>query len=326
MKVLASAPGKVILCGEHAVVFSEPAIVMAINKRAFVSAELRSDNAVYISSTDLNLSGCFTEETFKSEVKESEAAAKLRPIWVAVKKTLELSNKNLGVNVFVHSVIPPSIGLGSSAAVAVATVAAVGRATGIRVSKKEICSVAHEAEKVVHGQPSGIDTSISTYGGVIAFRRDEGFVPLKTHTRISIIIGNTKIERSTGDLVRHVRKLRELYPNVINPLIHAIGHVSVMAAEALRKGNLSQLGNLMNINHGLLVAIGVSNENLDRLVAVAREAGALGAKLTGAGGGGCMIALTTSGKAKLIAKAISEAGGDSMIIRGSAGGVRTWVA
>lgn len=326
MKVLASAPGKVILCGEHAVVFSEPAIVMAINKRAFVSAEPRSDNVVYISSTDLNLSGCFTREAFKSEVKESEAAAKLRPIWVAVKKTLELSNKNLGVNVFVHSEIPPSIGLGSSAAVAVATVAAVGRATGIRVSKKEICSVAHEAEKVVHGQPSGIDTSISTYGGVIAFRRDEGFVPLKTHTRISIIIGNTKIERSTGDLVRHVRKLRELYPNVINPLIHAIGHVSVMAAEALRKGNLSQLGNLMNINHGLLVAIGVSNENLDRLVAVARGAGALGAKLTGAGGGGCMIALTTSGKAKLIAKAISEAGGDSMIIRGSVGGVRTWVA
>jgi len=325
LRVLASAPGKVILCGEHAVVFSEPAIVMAINKRVFVSAELRSDNAIYISSTDLNLSGYFTGWAFKSEVKRSEAATKLYPIWVAVKKTLELSNKNLGVNIFVHSELPPSIGLGSSAAVAVATVAAVGRAAGIRVSRKEICSVAHEAEKIVHGQPSGIDTSISTYGGVIAFRRDEGFVPLKTPTSIPIVIGNTKIERSTGDLVRHVRELRELYPNVINPLIHAIGHISIMAAEALGKGDLLQLGNLMNINHGLLVAIGVSNENLDRLVAVAKGAGALGAKLTGAGGGGCMIALTTPGKAKLVAKAISEAGGDSMIIHGSAGGVRTWV-
>jgi mevalonate kinase len=324
--VYASAPGKVILCGEHAVVFSEPAIVMAINRRAFVCAELRNDNTIHISSKDLNLSGDFTGRRFKSEADESEAAVRLRPIWVAARKTLELSNKNLGVNVFIHSEIPPSIGLGSSAAVAVATVAAVGRAIGLRVSREEICSVAHEAEKIVHGQPSGIDTSISTYGGVIAFRRNEGFVRLKTHVNLSVVIGNTKIERSTGDLVRHVYQLRELYPNVINPLIHAIGHISVMAAEALRRGNLSQLGDLMNINHGLLVALGVSHEKLDQLVAVARRAGALGAKLTGAGGGGCMIALTTPGKTKLVAAALSRAGGDPLIIRGSAGGVRTWVA
>ncbi|MEM3088815.1 MAG: mevalonate kinase, partial [Candidatus Bathyarchaeia archaeon] len=204
--------------------------------------------------------------------------------------------------------------------------AAVGRAIGLRISKGEICSVAHEAEKIVHGQASGIDTNVSTYGGIIAFRRDEGFVRLETHANISIVIGNTKIERSTGDLVQHVYRLRELYPNVVNPLIHAIGHISVMAAEALRRGNLSQLGSLMNINHGLLVAIGVSHEKLDQLVAVARKAGALGAKLTGAGGGGCMIALTTPGKTKLVADALSRAGGDPLIIRGSAGGVRTWIA
>lgn len=205
-----------------------------------------------------------------------------------------------------------------------ATIAATAKLLGTKLKKEEICTLAYEVEKLVHKHPSGVDNYISTYGGITIFRRNEKLVPLKINKNLILVIGNTGISRSTGKLVGHVRKMKEAHPTVITPILNAIGQLSVSTAQALQEGNLRKVGELMNVNHGLLSALGVSNEALNHLVYAAREAGALGAKLTGGGGGGCIIALATPDKIKRVAEAIKTAGGTAMVAKKIDRGVEVW--
>lgn len=309
LKAFASAPGKVILLGEHFVVYDEPAVVMAVNLRASVSVEEVQEPGVHVKSVDLSVSGNFVDGFFIPELGGKEAEAMLEPIYLASKAVLGEQEQESGFRIIVKSEIPVAAGLGSSAAVAVATVAAVAKVLEIDLSREEISKLSYSAEEYVHGKPSGIDQTISTFGGVITYRRTQGFTPIEISTPIPLVIGDTGQKRSTGRLVSLVRDRRERYPEVLDLVIRAGGHISILATEAMRKGDLLSLGDLMNLDHGLLSAIGVSNEMLDRLVNAARKAGALGSKLTGAGGGGCMIALADRGKIDAVAKAIDAAGG-----------------
>lgn len=319
---MASAPAKTILFGEHFVVYGEPAVVLALDKRAQASAELRSDPRIHINSIDLGLSGFFIEEHFQEERGGSQARTRLEPTRIAIQKVLDLSRKGVGVDVEIRSSIPVAAGLGSSAAVAAAVAAAVGQLLGVELSREEIFRITYEAERFVHGTPSGIDPAISTYGGVLLFYKERGFTPLDVEMDIPLVIGNTGVERSTGEWVGVVRQRRERYPSIIDPVIKTGGEVALRAVEALKTGDLHALGELMNINHALLYAVGVSNEPLEKLVYAARKAGALGAKLTGAGGGGCMIALSLPDRLEQVANAIERAGGTAFIARKASEGVR----
>ncbi len=319
--VTASAPAKIILFGEHFVVYGEPAVVLAINRRARVSAELRLDQRIYINSLDVGSAGFFVGERFKLVRGGQEACEKLEPIRIAIQRVLDKSKKGAGVTVEIHSSIPVASGLGSSAAVAAAVAAAVGRLLEVKLSKEEVLRITYEAERFVHGTPSGIDPAISTYGGVLLFRKNRGFTPLRVKEDIPLVIGDTGVERSTGKLVAMVRKKRRRYPFIIDPIIKTGGEIATRAVEALEMGDLRTLGDLMNINHSLLCAIEVSNESLERLVYAARKAGALGAKLTGAGGGGCMIALCLPDKTEPVVKAIEGAGGTAFVARKTGRGV-----
>ncbi|MBL7118618.1 mevalonate kinase [Candidatus Bathyarchaeota archaeon] len=309
VKVSASAPGKVILFGEHFVVYDEPAVVMAVNLRANVSVEEVQERGVHVESQDLSVSGTFIKDSFAPKIGGMNTRTILEPIYLAVKAVSKQRRLKGGLYVNVKSEIPIAAGLGSSAAVAVATVAAVAKVLEIDLSREEISQLAYGAEEYVHGKPSGVDQTISAFGGLITYRRTQGFSPLKISTSIPIVIGNTGQKRSTGELVSLVRERREEFPEVMNPIIRAGGNLTLSAIEALRKGDLHSLGELMNVNHGLLSSIGVSNEMLDRLVNAARNAGALGSKLTGAGGGGCMIALADRSKIGKVTEAIGKAGG-----------------
>jgi len=320
--VTASAPAKTILFGEHFVVYGEPAIVLAIDKRARASAELRADQRIYINSLDLGSSGFFIGESFQPERGGQEARTKLEPLRIAIQRVLDRSKKGAGVSVEIRSSIPVAAGLGSSAAVAAAVVAAVSRLLDVTLSKEEAFRIAYEAERFVHGTPSGIDPAISTHGGVLLFRKDKGFTPLDVKEEIPLVIGDTGMERSTGELVAMVRKRRKQYPSIIDHIIKTGGEIALRAVEALETGDLRTLGELMNFNQALLYTIGVSNESLERLVYAARKAGALGAKLTGAGGGGCMIALCLPEKTEPVAEAIERAGGTAFVARKTGEGVR----
>lgn len=320
--VTASAPAKIILFGEHFVVYGEPAIVLAIDKRVHASADIRKDKRIYVNSVDLGTSGFFEGEKFYEECGGQTARRTLNPLKVAIQKVLERSKKSVGVSVKVRSAIPVAAGLGSSAAVAAAVATAVGRLLDLELSKEEIFHISYEAERFVHGTPSGIDPTISTYGGVLLYRKDKGFIQVKVKGEIPLVIGDTRVKRSTGDLVATVHKRNKQYPSIIKPLLKIGGKIALRAVKALETGDLYALGELMNINHGLLCAVGVSDVSLERLVYAARGADALGAKLTGAGGGGCMIALTKPNKCGQVVDAIERAGGKAFGVRMADEGVR----
>lgn len=324
MKAAASAPGKVILIGEHFVVYGEPALVMAINRYVEVDVEERTDNAIYV-STNLGPSGFFKGDKFRPERGGGEARRMLEPIKISAEETLKSQGERHGLSIEVASTLPVAVGLGSSGASAVATVAAVGRLLGADLARESIISLATEAERYVHVNPSGIDQSISAYGGVLSYRKSEGILRLRIESAVPVVIGNTGVSRNTGKLVDNVWVRVEQVPSVMKPLIEAAGKLTNQAIDALKRGDLEEMGLLMNVNHGLLTALGVSSEELDRLIYAARRGGALGAKLTGAGGGGCMVALTRVERKEAVARSISDAGGAPMIVEKEDQGVRSWI-
>jgi mevalonate kinase len=323
MEVVASAPAKVILFGEHFVVYGEPAMVIAIDKRAYAKAENRSDKRLYIHSSNLNLAACFEGEHFKVEKGDpKEARIKFEPVRLAVEKILEKHGENVGLNIEINSTVPVAAGLGSSAAVVAAVTTAVSKLLNVNISKEEVFRITYEAEKIVHGTPSGIDPAIATFGGALLFQMDTGFKPLEVKMDIPLVIGDTGIERSTRVQVDKVRELRERYPQIMESFTWAARQIVMRALEALKERDLETLGELMNINHALLYGIGVSDESLEWLINAARKAGALGAKLTGAGGGGCMVALARNEKLEEVSEAIQRAGGTPFIARKTDEGAR----
>jgi mevalonate kinase len=167
-----------------------------------------------------------------------------------------------------------------------------------------------------------VDPAIATFGGTLLFQVDTGFKPLEVKTDIPLVIGNTGVERSTKIQVEKVRETMDSFPQIADPLRKAAREIVLRAVTALQENDLETLGRLMNINHALLYGIGVSDESLEWLTNAARKAGALGAKLTGAGGGGCMIALARPERLENVSEAIMRAGGSPFIAKKTDEGVK----
>ncbi|MBS7659265.1 MAG: mevalonate kinase [Candidatus Bathyarchaeia archaeon] len=323
MAVIASAPAKIILFGEHFVIYGGPAIVTAIDRRAYVKVELRGDNIIHIKSNNLKLAGSFEGYMFKAELGDpDEARQKLEPVKFAAEKMMEICGKKEGLNIEISSSFPSAAGLGSSAAIASAVAAAVGHLFKANPSKEDIFRVSLEAEKLVHGNPSGVDSAISTYGGSLLFQVDSGISRLNLEIETPLIVGYTGVERSTLVQIMKVKNFRDKYPHIFNLLLNTAKEIVQNAISAIREGDIKTVGELMNINHALLYGLGVSDESLERLIIAARKAGALGAKLTGAGGGGCIVALSDTDMAETILMAIHKAGGDAFIAQKTNEGVR----
>lgn len=291
MHVEASAPGKMILFGEHSVVYGKPAVVLAIDRRANVYAEKRSDNKIFIDADNLGFSGYFEDDTYHPVRGRAWRGRNLAALNVAAKKTMEYLGVQGGANLKVRSMIPIAVGLGSSAAICVATVAAVERLHDAGLKQEEISNIAFEGETIIHGKPSGVDNNVSTFAGVMSYDRENGIKRHKLDQDIPFIIGNSKKKRSTRKMVENVAALKERNPEEMNNILDSMGQIAESGLDALMKSDIHRIGDLMNLNHGLLSAIGVSTMKLEILCHTSRNNGALGAKLTGAGGGGCMIAL-----------------------------------
>lgn len=265
-----SAPGKVFLFGEHAVVYGKPGIAMAIKPRVFVTVR-KSKTAHHAKSPYID--NCFDEMGVKGSV-------------------------------YVNSQLPSSSGLGSSAAVTVATLSAINDEFRKDHSLEEIADMAFAIEKKVQkGRASPTDTSVSTFGGLV-------FITGTSRRRLvpqnfQMVIGNSMVSHNTSRMVEMVADLRKRQPDICEPILDAIGSVAVAAMHHM--SDAQQLGKLMNMNHALLEALGVGHPALSKLILASRDAGAYGAKLTGAGGGGCMVALCPKHLKNRVAGAI-EAG------------------
>lgn len=326
MHVEATAPGKMILFGEHSVVYRGPAVVLAIDRRARVYASKRDDRNIYVDADNLGFSGYFEDDIYHAVRGKVWRGRNLAALNVAAKKTMDQLGVESGVNLKVRSMIPIAVGLGSSAAICVATVAAVERLFDAGLSKEEISRLAFEGETIIHGKPSGVDNTVSTFGGVLSYERDSGIKHHKLESSMPFIIGNTRKKRSTRKMVESVAALKERNPALIDSIIDAMGGIAGEGLDALLAKDIHRIGDLMNMNHGLLSAIGVSTMKLESLVHTARQNGALGAKLTGAGGGGCIIAVAEEDKMSAVEKAIRRRKSDSYRVQLTDRGVESrWI-
>jgi mevalonate kinase len=199
-------------------------------------------------------------------------------------------------------------GVGSSAAAVVATLGALDAHFKTRLSKKDILDLGFKTIFEIQGFGSGQDVATATYGGLIRFEKGKEPVQI-TDRPLPIVIGNTGVKVKSGPIVEAVQAREKKYPFVFERTIEAIAQISAAAEKVVKDWDLATLGELMNLNHGLLYCAGVSSEILERLIWAARGAGALGAKLSGAGIGDNMIALAPPGKEKEIAAAIEKVGG-----------------
>ena len=304
---VSSAPGKIYLFGEHAVVYGEPAVPCAVERRATVSVEERADDRVVVHATDLSLDGFTVAYGGDGTEPDVDAppglvAAATGYVDAAVSQARAAADApEAGFEITVESEIPLGAGLGSSAAVVVAGIDAATRELGTRLAPDRLADRAFRAEhEVQNGQASRADTFCSTVGGAVRVEGDD-CRPLDAPD-LPLAVGFDGGAGDTGALVSGVRDLREEYGFAADT-VRAIGDVVRRGETVLAEGTdggdvLAELGRLMDFDHGLLTALGVSARSLDAMVWAAREAGAPGAKLTGAGGGGCVVALDPEGAAE----------------------------
>ncbi|MHC1630805.1 MAG: mevalonate kinase [Methanotrichaceae archaeon] len=318
---MASAPGKVILFGEHAVVSGIPALGAAIDLRAKARIE-DAPGRLEIEARDLMLTmKGFTLDALRGTILTkgvSEDAVQATKYVSAVLR--EFDSRNLKVTM--ESNIPPSSGLGSSASVVVATLAALNRHRELDLSLEEVAREAHRIEKDVQkGLGSPIDTALATFGGyqLVSGKAEPVDLP-----ELDLVIGFTGVPHDTRSEVEKVQNFRAKHPQIVNLIFQAIGEISKDSLEFIREQRLADLGRLMDANHGLLESIGVGSRKLSELIYAARGAGeALGAKLTGAGGGGCMIALPADAEGAIkVMTAIVQAGGKPFHVTTGCEGVR----
>lgn len=326
--VLVSAPGKVTLFGEHAVVYGEPAIAVAIDRRVRVRAERRDDGTVRVEARDLVLAGFKALFTPNGSVVLEGESSKVLSALSYVKRAVEVVRDRFGVNVGAHMTItsemPVGAGLGTSAAVAVSVVRAYSLLAGLDLSKDECAELGYQVELSVQGRASRMDTTTSAVGGALYIdpRREKIYEALKGVEGLrGLVVGYVNREASTGEMVDRVKKLKDAYPEVLDHVMRAVGEVSRRARGAIESGNVEEVGRLMNINHGLLEAMGVSTSKLSQMVYAARAAGALGSKITGAGGGGCVVALAPQREEEVIA-ALKAVGATAFKVSPTSDGVR----
>lgn len=275
-----AACGKIILLGEHAVVYGRPAIALPI-PLAVEAAIRKGGEAVNV-----------VIPRWGVEQKVRVTNPGFTGIIAQMLEQLGLDKENMTIEVFPH--IPRAMGLGGSSALAVAIIRAIDHAYKLDLKDGRINELAFECEKAAHGTPSGVDNTVATYGSPLYYqRRDEQplFSTLKLGQPLELVIGMTGKESLTADTVAKVRASWRQYPERYETIFDQIGHLTVSASDAVKSGQLNELGELMNLCHGYLNALQLSTPELEEMIHVARQNGAVGAKLTGGGGGGSMIAL-----------------------------------
>ena len=309
----ASAPGKVILFGEHAVVYGQPALAVPVTQvHADVEIEASSKPGIWIDAPDVHLSSGL------------DALASSHPIAATVKNTLSAlgfspsplgrGDRGEGIEIRIRSTIPVASGLGSGAAVSVAIIRALAGYLDRHLTDERVSAIAYETEKLHHGTPSGIDNSVVTYAKPVYFVKGQGVETFHVGRPFTIVIGDTGISASTKESVGDVRMLWRAGRSHVESLFAAIGSIVRTARQLIQDGTPRGLGPLMDENHALLQEMTVSSPELDRLVAAGRSAGAWGAKMSGGGRGGNMIALVGEDDAEPVAAALRDAGAVKAII------------
>jgi mevalonate kinase len=295
-----SACAKVILCGEHSVVYDRPAIALPLPAMRVRARMVATSRPFIIHAPDVDeiiAAGDLSGET-------RNPLARIAQLTLA-----HLMQAPPQAELTIASDIPVGANLGSGAAVSVAVARAISAFFGVELSAGDASAMAYEVEKIHHGTPSGIDNTVVAYEQPVWFVRGSPPRVLHMQGALPLVIGDTGFSTPTRIPVGDVRALWDQDRERMEGLFNAITSLVYISREALEKGELVMLGHAMNANHMLLQQIGVSGEALDALCNAAREAGALGAKMSGGGRGGNMIALARDAQhADVIRAALLHAG------------------
>ncbi|MFO7872283.1 MAG: mevalonate kinase [Candidatus Undinarchaeales archaeon] len=309
--------GKTILFNEHFVVYGIPAIASAINDQTTAEVELTDDLTPSGNEGSMAGEGWVLEDNREANPGYKEKKLEQQKDSIKrVLKAVDFDTTDKNIKITVNGNLKAVGGVGASAAICVAVARALNRKFDLDFDDEKINEIAYEGEKAYAGTPSGIDNTASTFGGLIWFEKtDEGskIDRLSLENPVEIVLGNTGLTTDTAKAVAGVKERKEKNPEKYNKLFEQARNLVGKAKEELLNSNFKEVGKLMNKNHTLLKAIEVSHPKLDELVDIARENGAYGAKMTGGGLGGYMLALTPGKELQdKVAEAMEEAGYEAL--------------
>jgi len=281
LKSKASAPGKVILFGEHFVVYGIKSILCSINKRVTVTAEKTNERKISINSEIGKL-------VLEPNESISEINSPLKPFYYLANKAIK--DQNIGLKIQIESEIPLGAGLGSSSACCVAGAAAIFKLFG-EISKEKILEIAIEAEKTIYQNTSGADCTVSTYGGLMEYDKNNGFRKIEDEPNFQLVIANSNIEHSTETMVSRVKEFENKNKEKFHELSNLESNLVNDVLKLIKENKIKEIGEKINQNQKFLEEIGISNEQLETMIKIGQKT-SYGAKITGSGGGGCIFALT----------------------------------
>lgn len=312
-----------MLLGEHAVVYGRPCIVTAVGQRMKATVELLDEPTFQLNAPDVQVTNY---KKSMSELGKGDILKGAKFVEMALYNFYKIYNryKNYtnGVRITTKSDFTSQFGFGSSSASTVCVIKALSELTNKKLSSKKIFDLSYKTVLDVQGKGSGFDAAAAIYGGTLYFFTGGKIIkPLKLKS-LPLIVGYCGIKADTVTLINQVSKKAKKFPKIIEGIYLSIGNIVKIAKKALLKGDFQTVGELMNLNQGYLAALGVGSKKLANMIYAARDAGAYGAKLSGAGVGDCMICLASPEKAKAVKKAIMQAGGQVINVHPNVPGVR----
>jgi len=307
MKVVtASAPGKLMLFGEHAVVYGHPCIVTAVDKRMHVRVGFNGKGAIVVHAPQMGMNHYHKR---MADLGKHEVPKPVRFIELLVKNFSKTYGLERGLDIVTDCEFSSDFGFGSSAAVTAALAFGIIKLLSMKLTKKQLFVLCYMTVLDAQGVGSGFDVASAIYGGTLYYADGGRVVDRVLCPSLSLVVGYTGVKADTPTLVRQVAEQRRRHKKRIDGIFSEIANLVSLARPALEQRAFKRVGRLMDYNQSLLEDLGVSSRELDRLIKASRRAGALGAKLSGAGGGDCMIALVDSAKRKPVTEGIIAAGG-----------------
>jgi len=308
LKYISQAPGKIIITGEHFVVYGGFALAAAINKFVKVTAE--------ISSTTKIISKTIREN-------QNNIDNQLKPLYNSITKLTTSLNETKNLKITIDSDIPYMSGLGSSGSISVALINSASAALGHVLNDDELFKFSMVSEKIIHGNPSGIDITVPIKGGAFLFKKGENIINVEIN-KLEFIVVLSGIQSDTYSMIKKVHETKHRNPKIFELLVKSSSLFSQFAASSINNQNYDSLGSVMNFHQTVLNYVGVSNNKLDYLIAMLLKFGALAAKLTGSGGGGAIIALAPTKYSNKIVNNIKKLGYNAFLVKLPVKGVHSW--